>query len=505
MERFQTHASTQDLFQKVKQLSATLPFLRHFESDFPQGEVSLVGGSVRDFLLGRNTKDADFLVRKVAAPCLHQFLGRHGKVSFVGKHFGVYKFRPFGADLDIDVALPRTERSFSNKGAYRDFEILTNSDLPIEEDLKRRDFTINAMAVDLTRLCLIDPFEGLKDLESGIIRAVGDPSIRFSEDYSRLLRGIRFACQFRFQLEPTTWKALCHNMAFINSKHEDGTFVVPRETIAKEMLRALLYDPVRLFDLWDQSSAFLELMPELLKMKGCPQPEVFHSEGDVWTHSRLALAELSSVRFQEEFQTRYDAEVALAVMLHDIGKPYTLQTPEKDGVDRIRFNGHDVVGASLAIKLVERLKLSSLPKGTPYSVDEDKLAWLIEKHLILVHGDVDDMRASTIEKYFLSPERPGQKLMQLIFCDGNATIPRDQPTSMRHYGKLKKRMETLMALGKNKRDLPSPLLSGREIMAALGISSGPDVGKYLGLLREEQLSGRLSDREEAMAFLKEIQ
>lgn len=495
-------SSIENLLQRVGHFLSTFPFLRHFKSDLPEGEIALVGGSVRDFFLSRNTKDADFLVRKVSAPHLHQFLSRHGKVSFVGKTFGVYKFRPFDSDIDIDIALPRTERSFSKKGAYRDFEIQTDPNLPIEDDLKRRDFTINAMAVDLTRLCLIDPFEGLKDLESGTIRAVGEPSVRFSEDYSRLLRGIRFACQFRFHIEPVTWKALCHYMAFINAKNEDETFVVPRETIAKEMLRALVYDPVRLLDLWDQSGAFSALIPEILKMKGCPQPEQFHSEGDVWTHSRLALAELSSSRFQEEFQSGYDAEVALSVLLHDIGKPYTLQTPERDGVDRIRFNNHDTVGARLARGLVERLKLSSLPKDTPYAIDEDQLAWLIEKHLILVHGDVDEMRASTLEKYFLSSQRPGQKLMQLIFCDGNATIPKDASNAIRHYQKLKIRIETLMALGKNKTTLPPPYLSGREVMAILQIPSGPDVGRYLGILREEQLLGRLANREEAMTFLK---
>ena len=495
-------SSTKNLFERVERLRAALPFLRFFERDLPEGEVCLVGGAVRDFLLSRDTKDTDFLIRKVPPPRLHQFLSRHGKVSFVGKTFGVYKLRPEGSDIDIDIALPRTERSFSNKGAYRDFEIHTDSDLSVEDDLKRRDFTINAMAVDLARLSLIDPFDGLKDLASGRIRAVGDPAIRFSEDYSRLLRGIRFACQLHFDIEPDTWNALCHQMGFINSRHEDGTFVVPRETIAKEMLRALLYDPVGMMDLWDQSGAFAQLMPELLKMKGCPQPDQFHSEGDVWTHSRLALAELTSPRFQAEFPDRYDAELALSVLLHDIGKPYTLKTPEKDGVDRIRFNNHDTVGARLARQLVQRLKLSSLPKGTPHAVDEDKLAWLIEKHLILVQGDVNQMRAATIERNFLSTERPGRKLMQLIFCDGNATIPSAQTGTMRHYDQLKGRLNAMMVLSKNKKSLPSPLLSGREIMAALNIPSCPDVGRYLGMLREEQLSGRLIHREDAVAFLK---
>ncbi len=494
--------STDNLFHKVKQLRSVFPFLHHFEKSFPQGESYLVGGAVRDFLLGRETKDTDFLIRKVSASDLRHFLNCHGKVHFVGKNFGVYKFRPDDTDLEIDVALPRTERSFSNTGGYRDFEIYTDSDLPIEQDLIRRDFTINAMAVDITRLALIDPFFGLNDLEAGWIRAVGDPAVRFSEDYSRLLRGLRFACQLRFQFEPSTWAALCQGISAINAKDESGALIVPRETIAKELLRALVCDPVRMFDLWDQSGAFAELIPELLKMKGCPQPEQFHSEGDVWTHTRLALTHLASPAFYEEFQTEFDAENALSVLLHDVGKPYTIQTPEKDGVDRIRFNNHDTVGAALARQLVERLKLASLPKGTRHAVSEDTLAWLIQKHLILVHGEVDAMRASTIEKYFLNPDRPGRKLMQLIFCDGNATVPPSQVPEMRHYQQLKARLAKMMLLSQGKADLPKPLLSGRDVMAALDITSGPDVGAFLRLLREEQLSGRITNCEEAIAFLK---
>ncbi len=370
------------------------------------------------------------------------------------------------------------------------------------------------MAVDMKRFCLIDPFDGLKDLEEKSVCAVGDPDVRFSEDYSRLLRGLRFACQLRFHFEQNTWNALCKKIGFIGSKKEDGTFVVPRETIAKEFLRALVCDPVRMFDLWDESGAFAQLIPELLKMKGCPQPEQFHSEGDVWTHTRLALSQLTSRAFLEEFEAGFDAEVALSVLLHDVGKPYTLQTPEQDGVDRIRFNNHDHVGARLAREIVPRLKLSSLPKGTRYYVDEDALAWLIEKHLILVHGEVHAMRASTIEKYFLRPASLGQKLMQLLFCDGNATIPPSASpadpagpadfatTAMRHYRQLKERLATMKALSRHKTDLPPPLLSGREVMAVLGIGSGPDVGRFLALLREEQLSGRLADRDAAIGFLK---
>jgi poly(A) polymerase len=275
---------------------------------------------------------------------------------------------------------------------------------------------------------------------------------------------------------------------------------VPRETIAKEFLRALVYDPVRLFDLWDESGAFTHLIPELLVMKGCPQPVQFHSEGDVWTHTRLALSQLTTPAFRDEFGDPFDAETALSVLLHDIGKPLTLQTPEKDGVDRIRFNNHDHVGARLSREIVCRLKLTSLPKESRYAVDENDLAWLIEKHLILVHGEVDLMRASTIEKYFLRGDGLGPRLMQLIFCDGNATVPEANPVEMRHYYQLKERLKKIKALSQGQ-GTPKALLSGKEVMAALGIGPSRAVGSLLARLREEQLSGRITNREEALAFL----
>jgi poly(A) polymerase len=494
--------SIENLLQKAKALKSTHRFLIGFEAHFPEGEIYLVGGAVRDFLLGRNTKDADFLIRNVPAPHLHRFLNQHGKANFVGKNFGVYKFIPSGEIDEIDIALPRTERSFSYKGGYRDFAVETDPNLPIEEDLKRRDFTVNAIALNMKRFCLIDPFNGLQDLEAGLLRAVGEPSIRFSEDYSRLLRGLRFVCQFDFAFDPKTQDALFDNILFLNAKRDDGAFVVPRETIAKEFLKALCLNPVRMFDLWDESGAFLQLIPELLTMKGCPQPPQFHAEGDVWTHTRLALAQLTSLGFKEEFQDDFNAELALSVLLHDVGKPATIQTPEKNMTDRIRFNGHDQVGAVMARDIVKRLKLSAMPRSSRYYIDEDAVAWLIEKHLILVCGNVDDMRSATIEKYFLNPQTHGHNLMRLIFCDGNASIPLSNKPEMRHYYQLKARLEKMKQLGRGKASLPVPLLSGREVMALLEITAGPTVGKHLAALREEQLSGRVRDKDEAVLFLK---
>ncbi|MFQ5580886.1 MAG: CCA tRNA nucleotidyltransferase [Nitrospiria bacterium] len=504
--------SLENLRGQVADIRRSLPFLPALEAAFPKGEVYLVGGAVRDLLLNRGTKDYDFLVRHVPSPALHEFLKVHGKVSWVGKNFGVYKFYPKGgpgrgeAGEAIDVALPRTEESFSGAGSqdggYKDFEVKTDPELQVEEDLQRRDFTVNAMAVDIKRGHLMDPYGGLSDLKAECLRAVGDPVLRFKEDSSRLLRGLRFACQFGFSFEKKSWAALGDCIDQLNAKGAGGAFIVPRETIAKEFLKAMVADPVLGFDLWDSSGAFRVLIPELLPMKGCPQPKKYHSEGDVWTHTRLALSHLKSQAFRDEFSSDGDAEIVLAVLFHDIAKPVTIQTPEKDGSDRIRFNHHDRIGARMAREIVLRLKLSSMPKGSRYYVDGDALGWLIGNHLLLVQGEIDRMRAATLEKYFMNPRRPSRELMQLIFCDGSAAIPASGEPKLLHYHQVKERIAHIQALSAERAKVPRPLLTGNDVMEALQIPSGPEIGKLLALVREEQLSGRISSREEALVFLQ---
>ncbi len=496
--------STDYLWRALSGIQPRLPFLSDFFREFPQAEVYWVGGAVRDLLWGRETKDYDFLIRGVSARDLGNFLRKQGKVSWVGKSFGVYKFIPHLTPLAeaIDIALPRTESSFSQSGGYRDFSIVSDPMLPVEEDLKRRDFTINAMAADLKRQRLIDPFQGMRDLKARRIRTVGEPALRFSEDSSRLLRGLRFAAQFDLTFEKKTWSVLKSLIGGLNALREDGGFVVPRETIAKEFVKAMVSHPVRAFDLWDTSGAFAQLIPELLAMKACPQPKNYHSEGDVWTHTRLALSQLLSPEFKKEFPEDLDAQIVLAVLFHDIAKPVTIETPEKDGTDRIRFHQHDRIGAKMIRKIVNKLKLSSYAKGSRYYVDEDRLAWLVEKHLILVQGEIDQMRAATIERHFLSPKRPGRKLLQLIYCDGMASVPENSKGHCLHYWAVKQRIQKIEALAAEQAKIPAPLLNGRDIMKTAGIASGPKVGQYLGLIREAQLNGELRTRDDALTFIK---
>jgi poly(A) polymerase len=499
-------------------------FITNLKKKFPFAEIFLVGGAVRDLFLSRKTKDYDFVVRNVKINDLEKFLSKQGEVNLVGQIFGVFKFTPKNGDRHnpFDIALPRQDFSLKT-GGYRDVEIQTNPRLKIEKDLSRRDFTINAMALKWGnknkkgehKWQLIDPYQGLKDLKQKIIRAVGRPEDRFSEDYSRMLRAIRLSCQLNFKIEEDTWRALKKKMEFIGGidrKAETIYFeriaestliekrIVPYEVIAKEFIRTFSYNPVKAFDLYDQSDAFNELMPELLKMKGCPQPKNYHSEGDVWQHTRLALKNLKSTGFKKFFgKEAVSNEVIIATLFHDIGKPYTIQTPEKDKTDRIRFNEHDTVGAEKTKKILQKLKFSSPDK---VGININETAWLVEQHMILIRGDISKMRNRTIEKYFFNPDLSGTKLLQVSFADISATITEHGPVSFDKFNQMVKRINDLKKLSETRKELPKPIITGIDIMQEFNLPPGPRVGKFLEMVREKQLNGKIKTKEAAIKFLK---
>jgi len=495
------------------------PFLIKISEQFPQAQIYVVGGAVRDFLLGRASKDLDFVVRGVPAEELEEFLEGMGRINLVGRNFGVFKFVPSGGDdhNPIDIALPRTEHALGT-GGYHDFEVQSDPELPIEDDLSRRDFTVNAIALDITRanqLRIVDPFSGLKDLKDRVLRAVGKPDDRFKEDYSRMLRAIRFACQIGFKIEDQTWQAIVNNISHLNDIRSSVELVVggasaenevkeervvPYEVAAKEFLKSLISDPICAMDLSDAAGVFRELIPELLTMKNCPQPENFHSEGDVWVHTRLALEKLKSPEFVQQFPDQnISIGLILAVLFHDIGKPSTLTTPDKHGSDRIRFNEHDITGAKMAKSIFNRLRLSS-PEGL--GVDIDKVAWLIQHHMILVHGNIDEMREGTIEKYFFNSDYPSEDLLKLSWLDIAATVPPDGHPNFTQFNQMLARIERLKSLSETKKSLPPALLDGKEIMQLFSLKPGRRIGELKDALREEQLSGRVINREAAVDFLR---
>lgn len=495
-----------------------LGFIRALLQKFPEAEVFLVGGIVRDWLLKRPSKDFDFVIRGIPAKKLAVFLKTQGTVNLVGERFGVFKFQSKNSASTFDIALPRTEHALGT-GGYRDVETQSDYKLPLEQDLARRDFTINALALQLgiknkkiIALQLIDAFTGLVDLKKKIIRTVGEPQERFKEDYSRLLRGLRFSAVLNFDLENKTWEALKKQISQINKEIQingEKKRLVPYEIVAREFLKSLIKNPVKTMDLWLDSGAFKYLMPEILKMKDCPQPPQFHAEGDVWTHTRIALATIHTSGFKKfiktlpinlQTETQITPELVVGVLFHDLGKPYTIKTPEKDGVDRIRTDEHDSVGAELIKKIGGRLKFSSVED---YPCNTDKVAWMIQRHLLTVHGDPMKFTNRTIEKNFFNPLVPGADLLKLIYCDQMASFVGGKP-QLGSLPVLVKRIKLLLKNLKQKKTLPPPLLDGHELMKILKIQSGPKVGQYLEELREAQLSRKIKNKKEATRWLQKI-
>ena len=564
------------------QNNSDLEFIKKLEKQFPDCSVYLVGGMVRDIALGRESVDYDFVVTGVPGKKLEKALSKMGKVDLVGKNFGVYKFyskkqkikksknqkinksgkqtpptppltkEGNNATEAIDIALPRTEHAFGT-GGYRDVEVQSDFRLPVKEDLTRRDFTINAMALQVqspkskVKSQIIDPYRGLADLAAGKIRAVGRAEERFKEDYSRMLRAIRLACQLSFEIETKTWGAIKKKIKNLNRKHPapkqawygaskntENTphqnkfstgqaktqkhaiiddWIVPREVIAKELVKAVRADAVRALELLDNSGALAVLMPELLKMKKCPQPKNFHAEGDVWRHTLLALKSLGLKKFIKEFsnyklqpaqeikkssrlagqEINVPDEVIWGLIFHDSAKPET-----KTFNGRIRFNEHDMIGVKIWRQAAERLKLASA------GLDVDKVSQIISKHMLPTHGKPAKMRETTIEKYFFSEQFPGQELLMLIYADIMATVPPSGRPDFSSYNALKKRIVKLTRGAENKirqAKLPKELLDGNEVMKILNIKPGAEIGRIKEQLREAQLSGEIKTKKEAEKML----
>ncbi len=480
-------------------------FLGQLQEIFPTCEIFIVGGAVRDALLKKKSvKDIDFVIRNVKARRLEIELARLGRVNLVGKNFGVFKFLPREADSSFeahDIALPRTEHSRHMTGGYRDFDVQSDPDLPLADDLSRRDFTINAMAYDIAKNDIIDIFHGMRDLKKKTLVCVGDPDIRFAEDYSRMLRALRFACQLGFGIEKNTYSAIEKNIHHINDSVE-GEFMVSRETVAKELLKSFHENPVLALDLYDECGAVQMLMPELLAMKTCMQPKNWHSEGNVWKHTRLALEKLSSKKFFSVFGHKASALTIMSALFHDIGKPDTIQTPKKDGVDRIRYTNHEKVGSIIAEKIAARLKFSS-PEHI--GIKTSDLSWIVRMHLLAVKPQVEIMKNTTLEKYFLNDNLPGNELIEVMWTDAQATIPHKKKPDLSAWKILVKRVDQLRRWqSKSAHKKISPLLNGNDIMNHFHLKAGKHIGKILDALREEQLSGKVQSSEDAVVFVKKF-
>lgn len=459
---------------------------------FPAARPYLVGGVVRDCLLKRPTKDIDYVIAGVSAKQLESYLRGQGQVDAVGKTFGVLKFRPRGVSVtdSVDVALPRTEHSLRHSGRYRDFVVKTDERLSILSDVRRRDFTMNAIAWDIRGRQLVDPTGGVADIAAQRIRAVGSPRQRFQEDYSRLLRALRFSVQLGFQIEDKTWRALLVLTSRLGSDR------VPRETVARELLRSLAGDPVRTMDVFDRAGVWRVLVPELAATQGCRQERKYHAEGDVWTHTRLALERAGSPEFAREFGPRSTSlQLLVTLLLHDIGKPIVA----KKNAKRSSFYGHELIGSQVAADICHRLKLSS-HEGT---VDADQVRWLISSHMLTLHEEPSRIDPLTVERVFLNPLRPGQTLLQMMYADQSASRTPGGRPSLRRYHATKKLIEKVRRRGFDRRGNPNTLLTGEDIMKTLAIPAGRVIGLLHDALRAEQLRGKISQRTQALRFIRQ--
>jgi poly(A) polymerase len=417
------------------------------------GHVAVyAGGCVRDALLQRPYPDVD--IATSATPDQVQSL--FPKASDPqGKAFGVIRLR-----IDEHVFEIAT---FRVDGPYLDGRRPSSITFTTaEEDAKRRDFTINGMFFNPLQNQLLDYVAGQADLSAKTIRAIGDPVSRFTEDRLRLFRAIRFAVQLEFEMEPATWRALIQLSPSSN--------VISPERVRDELIKIFTSpDPARGFDLLHQSGLLAVWIPELLEMRGCAQSPEHHPEGDVWVHTRLLLTHLKNP----------SPVLALSALLHDIGKPRTSKT-DPDG--RIRFFGHEGVGARMAEEILRRLRFPN---------DEiNAITACIANHMAF--KDAPNMRVSTLKRLLARPtflEELELHRIDCSSCHGQLDIHAFLTAKMTEFSQEEIK--------------PKPLLTGNDLQQ-LGIKPGPSMGKILHQLMDEQLEGKFTDRDGALARAREL-
>ena len=409
------------------------------------------GGCVRDELLALDPHDYD--IATSAKPAEVQKLFPHTQA--VGAHFGVILVMEHGRAFE--VATFRSDHEYIDG---RRPEMVTFS--TPEEDAARRDFTINGMFHDPVADKFIDFVGGREDLASQTLRAIGDPVARLREDKLRLLRAVRFAARFGYQIDPATWDAIKTHAADIHA--------VSAERIREELVKILAHPTrVRGFDLLDQSGLLKEILPEIETLKGCEQPAQFHPEGDVFVHTRAML---------ELLPPEAPVTLALAVLFHDIGKPPTFRYHADE--DRIRFSGHDRVGASMTEKLMERLRFSRQ--------DIDRVTEAVRQHMVF--KDVQNMRTAKLKRFMARDAFDEELELHRVDCQSSHG-------ALDNYDFLKTKAEEFA----NEPLIPPPLVTGHDLMA-LGWKPGPHFGPILEAVQTAQLEGTLTTTEEAIAWIK---
>ena len=427
-------------------------------------QAYFAGGCVRDLLLGVEAKDFDVATSATPDVVLELF----PKALTVGAHFGVVLVREGGTSTEV--------ATFRHDGVYSDGrrpDAVRFSSDP-REDVRRRDFTINGMLLDpvvfeetgdATRATL-DYVGGRDDLAAGVVRAIGDPAVRFAEDKLRMLRGVRFASRLGFEIEPRTMAAMRADAADIHQ--------VSSERIRDELTMMLTEGRARqAFELLDATSLLAQVLPEVVRLHGVRQPPEFHPEGDVWVHTMLLL---------EKLEAGASPTLSWGALLHDIGKPATFQPPDpRVPGDRIRFNGHVEVGVRMAEMILRRLH---------FSTDEmEQIIALVKNHMRF--GDVMHMRESTLKRFLRLPDFAEHLALHRMDC-----LSAHGDLSLYEFAKRKYEEapeETIR---------PKLFVTGRELIAA-GYKPGPRFKAMLETAEDAQLEGRAKTVEEALALVRE--
>ncbi|MDQ6663024.1 MAG: CCA tRNA nucleotidyltransferase [Acidobacteriota bacterium] len=407
------------------------------------------GGCVRDLLLERPPKDYDIATDAVPERLIELFPNS----DLVGAHFGVVLVRDGGAQ--VEVATFRTDHAYED--GRRPASVHFESDP--RRDVARRDFTINALLLDPESGKVLDYVGGRDDLQVGLIRAIGDPEVRFREDHLRLLRAIRFAARLGFEIEQGTFAAIQRLAASIRG--------VSAERVRDELARILTEGGARRgLELLDSSGLLREILPEVAAMKGVEQPPEFHPEGDVWKHTLIMLEELRNP----------SAALALGVLLHDVGKPPTFRI-----AGRIRFDGHVEAGVKLTREILGRLRFSQREIA--------RVEALVANHMRF--KDVPQMRESTLKRFLRLPDFDEHLELHRLDCLSSHG-------QLRNYEMARAKRDEMPAEVLK----PPPLLTGDDLIAA-GYCPGPEFSKMLAAVEDAQLESRIYTRDEALALVRE--
>jgi poly(A) polymerase len=429
-------------------------------------QAYLAGGCVRDLVLNR--EPADYDVATDATP--RQVMQIFPQTYAVGEQFGVVLVPDSGGATSapangataparrgttVEVATFRSDVGYSD-GRHPD-EVRFTKDP--QEDVQRRDFTINGMMLDPATNEVLDFVGGRDDLKTGIVRAIGDPERRFTEDKLRMLRAVRFAARFNYKIDPATMSAI--------QKLAPEIHQVSCERVREELTKMLTEGQARRsFELLDTTKLLPEVLPEIAAMKGVQQPPQYHPEGDVFVHTLLLLAKLPAGASKT---------LVWGALLHDVGKPATFRVAP----DRIRFDGHVEVGVKMAAEILRRLRFSNH--------ETDQILALVDNHMRF--GAVQRMKQSTLKKFLRLPAFEEHLELHRIDCLSSHG-------QLDAYEYTREQMRSLPPEAIR----PTPLITGRDLIEA-GYEPGPRFKEVLTAVEDAQLEGRLTSREAALEYV----